>query len=185
MRGAARSNLLPARILIVDDNAVARSTIRTLLDWHSLQVCGEARDGKEAIEKVVEIKPEIVLMDINMPGMNGIAAATEIQRLAPATKIVFLTIHGGPGFKAGTKLWAHGFVSKGSAGTDLIPTLNRVAGINAYEKTIECPHCRVRQKVHVATGRTQSGRQYISCLNCASEFEVSLPNKIVAGPFTV
>jgi DNA-binding NarL/FixJ family response regulator len=177
---------LTARILIVDDHAVARSTIRTLLDWHSLQVCGEAKDGQEAIEKVIEMKPEIVLMDVNMPGMNGVTAATEIRRIAPTTKIVFLTIHDGPGFKAGTKLWAHGFVPKSTAGTDLIPTLQRVAGITASERTIECPHCKVRQKIQIAVRArlAQTGQQYISCLNCASEFEVSLPNKIVAGPFT-
>jgi YesN/AraC family two-component response regulator len=59
------------RILIVDDHHVARITLRELLDWHSFQVCGDAQDGKEAIEKVIELKPEIVLMDINMPVMDG------------------------------------------------------------------------------------------------------------------
>src|ERR1700676_2634613 len=94
------------RILIVDDHHAARTTLRELLDWHSFQVCGDAQNGKEAVEKVVELKPDIVLMDINMPIMNGIIAATEIRRIAPTTKIVFLTIHDGPGFKAGTRLWA-------------------------------------------------------------------------------
>src|SRR5580704_13204372 len=146
----------------------------TLLDWHSFQVCGDAQNGKEAIEKVVELKPEIVLMDINMPVLNGIAAAQEIRRIAPSTKIVFLTVHEGPGFKAGTKPWAHGFVSKSSAGTELIPTLERVAGITANEMTIECPHCKVRQNIHVAVrqGSTQKERQYISCINCDNEFDV-------------
>jgi DNA-binding NarL/FixJ family response regulator len=50
---------------------MARTTIRGLLDWHSFQVCGEAHDGKDAIAKVTELKPDIVLLDINMPGMNG------------------------------------------------------------------------------------------------------------------
>jgi YesN/AraC family two-component response regulator len=55
------------RILIVDDHHAARTTLRELLDWHSFRVCGDAQNGKEAIEKVIELKPEIVLMDINMP----------------------------------------------------------------------------------------------------------------------
>jgi YesN/AraC family two-component response regulator len=59
------------RILIVDDHHAARTTLRELLDWHSFRVCGDAQNGKEAIEKVIELKPEIVLMDINMPVMNG------------------------------------------------------------------------------------------------------------------
>jgi YesN/AraC family two-component response regulator len=69
---------LAPRILIVDDHTAARITIRELLDWHSFQVCGDAKDGKEAIEKVIELKPDIVLLDINMPGMSGISASAEI-----------------------------------------------------------------------------------------------------------
>jgi CheY-like chemotaxis protein len=176
---------LTARILIVDDHHAARTTLRELLDWHSFQVCGDAKNGKEAIEKVIELKPEIVLMDINMPVMSGITAASEIRRIAPSTKIVFLTVHEGPGFKVGTKPWVHGFVSKSSAGKELIPTLERVAGITADETTIECPHCKVRQSIYVAAppGVAKKERQYICCINCHSEFDVSVPDKIVAGPF--
>jgi len=174
---------LSAKILIVDDHQAARATIRELLDWHSFQVCGDAKDGKEAIAKVMELKPDIVLLDINMPVMNGIAAAQEIRRIAPSTKIVFLTIHDGPVFKAGMKLWGHGFVPKSAAGTDLIPTLQRVAGITANEMTIECPHCKVRQNIHVSVrpGFAKKERQYISCINCHSEFDVKVPDKM--GPF--
>lgn len=124
---------MPARILIVDDNSVARTTIRALLDWHSFQVCGEAKDGHEAIEKVIELRPELVLLDINMPGLNGVKAAYEIRRISPATKIVFLTIHDTPAVVQGVRLWAHGFVSKSAAGTDLIPTLNRLIGVPGEE----------------------------------------------------
>lgn len=160
--------------------------MRELLDWHSFQVCGDAQNGKEAIDKVIELKPEIVLMDINMPVLNGIAAAQEIRRIAPSTKIVFLTVHDTPSAKIGTRLWAHGFVSKSAAGKDLIPTLERVAGITANEITVECPHCRVRQNIHVAAREsTKNERQFISCMNCGNEFEVKVADKIVAGPFVV
>jgi DNA-binding NarL/FixJ family response regulator len=120
-------------ILIVDDHHAARITLRELLDWHSFQVCGDAQNGKEAIEKVLELKPDIVLLDINMPVMDGIAAATEIRRIAPLTKIVFLTVNDAPAFQFGMKPWAHGFVSKSTAGTELIPTLHRVARTTANE----------------------------------------------------
>jgi YesN/AraC family two-component response regulator len=80
-------------ILVVDDHHAARITLRELLDWHSFQVWGDAQNGKEAIENVLELKPDIVLLDINMPVMDGIAAATEIRRIAPLTKIVFLTVN--------------------------------------------------------------------------------------------
>jgi DNA-binding NarL/FixJ family response regulator len=117
---------LPARILIADDNSTARTTIRALLDWHSFQICGEAKNGKEAIEKVMELKPDIILLDINMPELNGVKAAYEIRRVSPTTKIVFLTIHNTPGTKQITKMWSHGFVAKSSAGTELIPMLHRL-----------------------------------------------------------
>lgn len=118
---------MPARILIVDDNSMVRTTIRGLLDWHSFQICGEAQDGKDAITKVMELRPDIVLLDINMPGMNGVNAAYEIRRISPSTKIVFLTIHDTPAARHNTRLWSHGFVSKSAAGTELIPILNRLA----------------------------------------------------------
>ncbi len=117
---------MPAKILIVDDHVGARIAVRELLDWHSFQVCGEAKDGQEAIERVIELKPDVVLLDINMPRMDGIKAAQEIRRISPHTKIVFLTIHSAPEIATTLNMWAHGFVSKSAAGTDLIPILNRL-----------------------------------------------------------
>jgi DNA-binding NarL/FixJ family response regulator len=122
---------VPARILIVDDHFAARTTIRSLLDWHSFQVCGDAKDGQEAIEKVIELKPDIVLLDINMPVMDGFTAAREIRRISPSTKIVFLTIQDMPEVAQRTRLWAHGFVPKSAAGTELIPTLNRIVALGS------------------------------------------------------
>lgn len=118
---------MPARILIVDDNAVARKTIRSFLNWHSFRVCGEAADGKEAVQKVRELKPEIVLLDINLPGMNGIKTADKILRVSRRTKIIFLTVHDSPGTVHATQMWGHGFVPKSAAATELIPALIRVA----------------------------------------------------------
>ena len=99
------------------------------MDWHGFQVCGEASDGREAIQRVIELKPDIVVLDINMPVMSGTQAASEIRRISPETKILFFTIHEAPEFIARLHLFAHGFVSKSAAGTELIPTLNRLAGI--------------------------------------------------------
>ena len=80
-----------------------RTAIRSLLDQYSFRVCGEAGDGREAIEKVRKLKPDIVLMDIAMPGMNGLNAALKIRRTSPATKIVFLTVHNLPGIAQATR----------------------------------------------------------------------------------
>jgi|SRR6516225_2723312 DNA-binding NarL/FixJ family response regulator len=115
---------MPAKILIVDDHPLTRNAIRRLLDGDSFHICGEAKDGKEAVEKVVELKPDLVLLDISMPVMNGIKAAVEIRRIAPATKIIFLTNHDTPAIVDATRTLADGFVPKSAAGAELIPTLN-------------------------------------------------------------
>jgi DNA-binding NarL/FixJ family response regulator len=113
-------------ILVVDDQPVARTAIRTLLRAHSMKVSGEAEDGKEAIDKVKELRPQVVLLDIKMPGMDGIQTAYEIRRISPATKIVFITLYDSRSFIEQAKVLGHGFVSKSSAGTELIPTLQRL-----------------------------------------------------------
>jgi len=126
---------LPARILIVDDNPLVRNTVRAFLNYHSLRVCGEAGDGKEAVEKARLLKPDIVLMDVNMPGMNGIQTAAEILNALRNTKIVFLTVHNNPGTVNATRMWSHGFVPKSAIGTALIPTLDRVAASSEAQRS--------------------------------------------------
>jgi DNA-binding NarL/FixJ family response regulator len=118
---------MATRILIVDDYSVARKTVRSLLVWHSLGVCGEAENGKQAIDKVKQLKPDLVLLDINIPVMNGIQAAYEIRRIAPSTKIIFFTIHDSPEtISAARLIGVDGFVPKAAAGTQLIPEVERL-----------------------------------------------------------
>jgi DNA-binding NarL/FixJ family response regulator len=110
-------------ILIVDDHPLIRRTVRSLLEVHDLHICGEAGDGKAAIEKATDLRPDIIVLDIFMPLMNGFEAAQEIRRILPAIKIVFLTMHDSAAFEARTRLWSHGFVHKSDAGTQLVPVL--------------------------------------------------------------
>jgi CheY-like chemotaxis protein len=88
-----------------------------------MHVCG---DGKEAIEKVKTLNPDLVLLDINMPVMNGIQAAFEIRRISPETKILFLTVVGAHEAAASARLLADGLVAKSDAGKELIPALERL-----------------------------------------------------------
>jgi CheY-like chemotaxis protein len=113
-------------VLLVDDHSVTRSTIRSLLTWHSFPVCGEAENGKQAVEKVKELRPEVVLLDIEMPVMNGIQAAHEIRRIAPSTKILFFTIHKEEAVSGARLMGAEGCITKSAAGTELIPALKRL-----------------------------------------------------------
>lgn len=118
---------MAARILLVDDFQRIRAGIRALLSNESLEVCGEAANGREAVERVRELQPDLVLLDIVMPVMNGLDAAHEIHRIAPSTKIVFLTIEDTSQAAALASLaGADGLVSKAAAGRELIPTLRRL-----------------------------------------------------------
>jgi len=120
-------------LLIVDDHVMIRAGVRSLLNRHStVDVCGEARDGEEAIQKVGELHPDIVLLDIQMPRMNGIQAARQIHRLEPSTKIVFFTSHPQSVFDE-SAMCSNGFVSKLSAETELIPILNHLLQSTAEE----------------------------------------------------
>jgi DNA-binding NarL/FixJ family response regulator len=115
------------RVLLVDDAALVRNTLRALLEQHSFEICGEASDGKEAVDKARELNPDIVILDINMPVMNGVRAALEIRRIAPETAILFLTAHAIPGVMHSLRRISDGFVCKTSVGRHLIPTLGRLA----------------------------------------------------------
>jgi DNA-binding NarL/FixJ family response regulator len=81
-------------ILIVDDNALVRRLLRSWLEQHSeWKICGEAENGKLAIEKVESLHPDIVILDLQMPVMNGLDAAREIKRLCPTTAMIIFTVH--------------------------------------------------------------------------------------------
>jgi DNA-binding NarL/FixJ family response regulator len=84
----------PARVLIVDGHEVVRLGIKVTLTSNSLlEVCGEAHDGTDAIEKVAELSPDVVVLDLTMPGTNGFETAARIRLIAPSIRIVFFSIH--------------------------------------------------------------------------------------------
>jgi DNA-binding NarL/FixJ family response regulator len=82
------------RILIADDHEVARKGIRSLLESHAgWEVCGEARDGREAVECATKLKPDVLLLDIGMPNLNGLDATRQILKIIPDARILILTVH--------------------------------------------------------------------------------------------
>jgi DNA-binding NarL/FixJ family response regulator len=85
------------RIVLADDHDIIRRGIRSLLDLTSAwDVCAEASNGREAVEKAVEFKADLVIMDVSMPVMNGIDAARQIRTVSPSTKVVIFTMHDSP-----------------------------------------------------------------------------------------
>jgi DNA-binding NarL/FixJ family response regulator len=80
------------RVMLVDDHDLFRTGLRNLLEEQGVQIVAEASDGATALSLVRELAPDVVVMDLNMPGMNGIEATREIARVAPLTRVVVLTI---------------------------------------------------------------------------------------------
>jgi DNA-binding NarL/FixJ family response regulator len=116
---------MPTRLLIVDDHEVVRLGLRSLFAKHdSFEICGEAQNGIEAIRMVLDLSPDVVILDLTMPGMNGFEAAANIVTVAPSMRIVFFSAHEVPA----TAQWvgADAFVSKSSALDDLLFTVSRV-----------------------------------------------------------
>jgi DNA-binding NarL/FixJ family response regulator len=118
------------RILIADDHELARDGIRSLLEDHpGWQVCGEAKDGREAVVNASSLKPDICLLDIGMPNLNGLDAARQILAILPETRILILTVHDSEQMvREVLATGARGFLLKSDAGRDL------VAAVEALEQ---------------------------------------------------
>jgi CheY-like chemotaxis protein len=84
---------MPHCVLIADDNIQLRHVIRVQVEAAGLEVCGEAVDGLDAIEKARALKPDLIILDLSMPRMNGIEAARELSEICPDIPIVLYTMH--------------------------------------------------------------------------------------------
>jgi DNA-binding NarL/FixJ family response regulator len=86
--------MITLRILIVDDHAVVRRGVRALLESHTdWEICGEATNGRDAVEEARRLKPDIVVMDLSLPGLNGLDATRQILQESPGTEVLVLTMH--------------------------------------------------------------------------------------------
>ncbi len=110
------------RILIADDHEVARKGIRSLLEDHvGWEICGEARDGREAVEYAGTLKPDVLLLDIGMPNLNGLDAARQILATDPEARILILTVHDSEQtVREVLAVGARGFLLKSDAGRELV-----------------------------------------------------------------
>ena len=119
---------IPAKILLVDDQAFVRSTLRSLLGQQPHWQVYEAHDGHAALERAREIQPDVVVMDIVMPNMSGIAAVYELRRLVPRAKVVLISSHYTEEEAAHlARLFGDGnFIEKSQTGTKLVSTISRI-----------------------------------------------------------
>jgi len=109
------------RVLIVDDHTLLRAGLRSLLDQDpNIEIVGEAADGRDAVRAVGQLTPDLVLMDLTMPGMNGIEAVTEIKRRYPEVRILVMTLHKTEDFiHASLRAGADGYILKDATHDEL------------------------------------------------------------------
>jgi len=110
------------RILIADDHEIVRRGIRSLIEGHAgWEVCGEVSDGRRAVEKARELHPDLVLLDVGMPNLNGLEATRQILKSAPGVRVLMLTMHESDQvIREALEAGARGFLLKSDAARDLV-----------------------------------------------------------------
>ena len=122
------------RVLLADDHELVRRGIRGLLHAkRKWRVVGEASDGIEAIEKTKSLKPDIVILDMDMPNLNGLQATPRIREAAPAAKIIALTLHESAEMvRRALEAGAHGFVLKSDLAERLVTALREISSVKPF-----------------------------------------------------
>lgn len=118
---------MTTRILIADDHEIMRKALRNLITSHAgWHVCAEARDGREAVAQVKELHPDLIVLDLAMPVMDGMCAAREINGALPHTPMILFTLHASPEVEEEAKrAGIRQVVSKAKDGEDLIAAIEQ------------------------------------------------------------
>ena len=121
-------------VFLADDHAIIRDGIRMILEKHpDIRVVGEASDGISAFRAAQALSPQVIIMDISMPGMTGIEAVREITGFNPETRVIILSMHaGGEYVTAAFQAGASGFLAKEAAGREVVEAVRAVAGGKKY-----------------------------------------------------
>ena len=140
------------RVLVVDDHAVVRSGLKLLLESEGdIEVVGEAGNAHEALLRTKLLQPDILLLDITMPGKSGIEVARETGEVAPATRIVMLSMQDEPSYvRESFAAGAHGYVLQEAADTELVRAVHEVAAGGRYV------HPELGARLVVADARAQA-----------------------------
>jgi DNA-binding NarL/FixJ family response regulator len=171
---------MTATILVVDDHEMFRDGIRRLLERNGFNVIGEAADGREAMTAVRELSPDLVVMDISMPNVDGIEATGEIMASSPDTKVIALSIHGGKRFvEHMLQAGAAGYILKDSAPKQLVEAVNAVLKGQVYLSPtitglVVAQYTNLLTRVQAAGGPgklTEKEKHYIQLLGEGCYFE--------------
>jgi DNA-binding NarL/FixJ family response regulator len=121
------------RLLLADDHTLVRQGLRALLEREQFEVLAEASDGLEAVQCAEKLHPDAAILDLGMPGLNGIDASHEIQRASPRTRVILLTMHPDERYVlAALRSGVRGYVLKTRAAADLVQAIREVCGGHMY-----------------------------------------------------
>jgi DNA-binding NarL/FixJ family response regulator len=118
---------MPIRVILADDHLLVRQGLRLVLEKEHIEVLGEASDGLEAIRLIQELRPEVAVLDLDMPGLDGLGVLREAARVCPQVRAVILTRHmEEPYAVEALRIGARGYVLKTQASTDLVAAIQHV-----------------------------------------------------------
>jgi len=124
---------MPIRVLIADNHVIVRQGLKAYLERGGIQIIGEASDGQEAVSLAIKLLPDVAILDIGMPILNGIDAARELKQSLPKTKTVLLTRHNEDQYvTAALRAGVRGYILKTQAATDLVQAIQQVSRGEIY-----------------------------------------------------
>ena len=124
---------MPSRLLLADDHSLIRQGLKALLEKQGFQVVGEAADGQEALRSVEKTQPDVAIVDISMPILNGVDVARELKKCSPKTKVILLTQHDEDQYVTeALRASVKGYVLKSQAANDLVHAIQEVCRGSVY-----------------------------------------------------
>jgi DNA-binding NarL/FixJ family response regulator len=161
------------RILLVDDHPLTRSALAGLLQHHGFEVAGEAADGEEAIARASELRPDLILLDLSMPGLDGLTALPRLREAAPSCEVVVLTASGEEqNLLAAIRAGAAGYLLKSEPPARIVEFLRGIA--NGEAALSGAVARRLLEQVRENGGRRTGVPDEIASVLSARELEVLL-----------
>jgi DNA-binding NarL/FixJ family response regulator len=153
-------NTQASRVLLVDDHPIFLTALRALLERHGYLIVGEAKSGEEAIPLAARYAPQVVIMDLEMPGLGGLASIPRIRAVAPAARILILSAHDEPAdvMHALSDAGADGYLIKGDAPEELLNAIRAAVNGKRYLSSSVAPILLSRVK---GSGRNPTGNSSI------------------------